>query len=44
MPEDVAIHPARPDDPTTLELLQWRASLANPGDRDALLAHRASDQ
>jgi GNAT superfamily N-acetyltransferase len=39
MAEDVSIRPARPDDQTTLESLQWRASLANPGDRDALLAN-----
>jgi GNAT superfamily N-acetyltransferase len=39
MADDVSIRPARPDDQTTLESLQWRASLANPGDRDALLAN-----
>ena len=27
------------DERSTLEALQWRASLANPGDRDSLLAH-----
>ena len=35
----VSIRPARPDEQTTLEALQWRASLNNPGDRDALLAN-----
>src|SRR5580765_2396077 len=35
----VSIRPARPDEQTTLESLQWRASLGNPGDRDALLAN-----
>lgn len=33
------IRSARPDDHATLESLQRRASLNNPGDRDALLAH-----
>jgi GNAT superfamily N-acetyltransferase len=36
---DVSIRPARPDDRTMLESLQRRASLSNPGDRDALLAN-----
>jgi GNAT superfamily N-acetyltransferase len=35
----VTIRRARPDEKTTLESLQWRASLANAGDRDALLAN-----
>src|SRR5262245_15174398 len=38
MAYDVSNRPARPDERTTLESLQWRASLNNPGDRDALLA------
>jgi GNAT superfamily N-acetyltransferase len=37
MAQGVSIRLAQPDDQTTLESLQWRASLANPGDRDALL-------
>ena len=37
--EDMSIRPARPDEKTMLESLQWRASLSNPGDRDALLAN-----
>ena len=36
---DLVIRPARADERSELEGLQWRASLANPGDRDALLAH-----
>jgi GNAT superfamily N-acetyltransferase len=36
---DVFIRPARLDERTMLESLQWRASLNNPGDRDALLAN-----
>src|SRR5262245_18173930 len=36
---DVIIRPARPDEHTGLESLQRRASLGNPGDRDALLAN-----
>jgi GNAT superfamily N-acetyltransferase len=39
MEYDVLIRPARPDERTMLESLQWRASLNNPGDRDALLAN-----
>jgi GNAT superfamily N-acetyltransferase len=39
MTPEVSIRPARPDDQTTLESLQWRASLANPGDREALRAN-----
>ena len=35
----VAIRPARQTERSILEALQWRASLANSGDRDALLAH-----
>jgi GNAT superfamily N-acetyltransferase len=36
---DVVIRPALPSERSSLEALQWRASLANPGDRDALLAN-----
>ena len=39
MTHDVFIRPARPDEQTMLESLQRRASLSNPGDRDALLAN-----
>jgi GNAT superfamily N-acetyltransferase len=39
MAYDVFIRPARLDERTMLESLQWRASLNNPGDRDALLAN-----
>src|SRR5437763_10169787 len=39
MVKQVSIRPARPDDRTMLESLQRRASLSNPGDRDALLAN-----
>ena len=39
MAPDLSIRLARPDDQTMLEALQWRASLGNPGDRDALLEH-----
>jgi len=39
MPTHVSIRAARPDDHTMLESLQWRASLGNVGDRDALLAN-----
>jgi GNAT superfamily N-acetyltransferase len=39
MPNEVLIRPARAEEQTTLESLQRRASLHNPGDRDALLAH-----
>ena len=35
----VVIRPARQAEQASLEALQWRASLANAGDRDALLAH-----
>ena len=33
------IRPALASERDSLEALQWRASLANPGDRDALLAN-----
>jgi len=33
------IRAAKPADQKALESLQWRASLNNPGDREALLAH-----
>ena len=33
------IRPATPAERKTLEALQWRASLGNEGDRDALLRH-----
>jgi hypothetical protein len=36
---DVLIRPARYDERSFLEALQWRASLANSGDRDSLLAN-----
>ncbi len=36
---NVIIRPAVPHERSSLEALQWRASLANAGDRDALLAH-----
>jgi GNAT superfamily N-acetyltransferase len=39
MAPHVSIRPARPDEQTQLEFLQRRASLSNPGDRDALLAN-----
>lgn len=39
MAQDVSIRPARLDEHTILESLQRRASLSNPGDRDALLAN-----
>jgi GNAT superfamily N-acetyltransferase len=39
MAYDVSIRPARRDEQTMLESLQRRASLNNPGDRDALLAN-----
>jgi len=35
----VIIRPAVPAERKTLEALQWRASIANEGDRDALLRH-----
>jgi GNAT superfamily N-acetyltransferase len=36
---NIVIRPAREGERRLLEALQWRASLANPGDRDALLAN-----
>lgn len=39
MERDVSIRLARRDEQTMLESLQRRASLSNPGDREALLAH-----
>jgi GNAT superfamily N-acetyltransferase len=39
MVQDVRIRPARVDEHTFLESIQRRASLNNPGDREALLAH-----
>jgi GNAT superfamily N-acetyltransferase len=36
---DVMIRPARYAERSLLEALQWRASLANSGDRDSLLAN-----
>jgi len=36
---DIVIRPARQAERSRLEALQWRASLANAGDRDALLAN-----
>jgi N-acetylglutamate synthase-like GNAT family acetyltransferase len=38
-PARLTIRPARVDEREALEALQWRASLANPGDREVLLAH-----
>jgi GNAT superfamily N-acetyltransferase len=35
----ITIRPAIADEQKTLKALQWRASLSNPGDRKALLAH-----
>lgn len=35
----VTIRPAREREQNALEALQWRASLENPGDRDALIAN-----
>ena len=39
MTQTIVIRPARMDERQGLEALQWRASLNNAGDRDALLAH-----
>ena len=39
MDDDVSIRPARRDEQTMLESLQRRASLSNPGDREAILAN-----
>jgi GNAT superfamily N-acetyltransferase len=36
---DIVIRPARLAERSSLEALQWRASLANSGDRDSLLAN-----
>jgi len=36
---DIIIRLAATSERSSLERLQWRASLSNPGDRDALLAH-----
>jgi len=36
---DIVIRPALQAERSSLEALQWRASLANPGDRDSLLAN-----
>ena len=36
---DLVIRPAVPAERSSLEALQWRASLSNPGDREALLSH-----
>jgi len=37
--QDLRIRVAQPSEKLQLEQLQWRASLGNPGDRDALLSH-----
>ena len=39
MPNEVIVRPAFVSEQKQLEALQWRASLKNPSDRDALLAH-----
>ena len=39
MPNEVIVRLAVASEQKELEALQWRASLNNPGDRDALLAH-----
>jgi GNAT superfamily N-acetyltransferase len=39
MAHDLSIRPGRPDEQTMLEALQRRASLGNPGDREAILTH-----
>lgn len=39
VPSDFSIRPALPEERAALEALQRRASLANPNDRDALIAH-----
>ncbi len=36
---EIMIRPAQPDERPALEALQWRASLANPGYREALMAN-----
>ena len=35
----ISIRPAQPTDQKALQAVQWRASLNNPGDREALLAN-----
>lgn len=37
--QQITVRTAVADDQKNLEALQWRASLANPGDREALLAN-----
>ena len=39
MQKEVIVRPAVESEQKQLEALQWRASLNNAGDRDALLAH-----
>jgi GNAT superfamily N-acetyltransferase len=39
MMDTISIRPGKPAEREALEALQWRASLANAGDRVALLAH-----
>lgn len=39
MPAPLTFRPASPDDRSTLLALQWRSSLGNPNDREALLAN-----
>lgn len=39
MQNEVILRPGLASEQKQLEALQWRASLNNPGDRDALLAH-----
>jgi N-acetylglutamate synthase-like GNAT family acetyltransferase len=39
MQNEVTVRPAVTSEQKQLEALQWRASLNNPGDREALLAH-----
>lgn len=39
MPDQIQIRLALPSEQRALEALQMRASLSNPGDRDALLAN-----
>lgn len=38
-PNEVTVRPTVASEQKYLEALQWRASLNNPGDREALLAH-----
>ncbi|MEP6784070.1 MAG: GNAT family N-acetyltransferase [Acidobacteriota bacterium] len=35
----LVFRPARVDEKASLEALQWRASINNPGDREAILSH-----